>query len=257
MESSRFRTSVGIAGFLVAVLVALAGLARPAGASIVTVTSADFSLGYGRTAAGWGTTETAGSNTPTTDGSFSFTPTVTGIAWTSVGPKFLNRVLGDGENVGGQGGDYVGDSYDFLVSIAGSYDLALPPGATNPQLTLNITAISLWAIKSDYGVLSPEYNETTPSHTSTSSMGVTLNDPADFSIAANYKQLLWNPADFAVAGTSSTRTFTLGAWLSNENPIDGLDILGNVTLTYNNIPEPATMSLLALGGLAMIRRSRR
>jgi hypothetical protein len=32
---------------------------------------------------------------------------------------------------------------------------------------------------------------------------------------------------------------------------------GSTTMTFTAIPEPATLSLLALGGLALIRRQRR
>jgi len=38
--------------------------------------------------------------------------------------------------------------------------------------------------------------------------------------------------------------------------IDPLDTCGTVTVTYNYIPEPATLSLLALGGVALLRRRR-
>jgi len=38
--------------------------------------------------------------------------------------------------------------------------------------------------------------------------------------------------------------------------IDPLDTCGTVTVTYTYVPEPATLSLLALGGLALLRRRR-
>ena len=64
-----------------------------------------------------------------------------------------------------------------------------------------------------------------------------LNAGADFVINMQANQ------DFAISGASGVD----GGFLS-------ADAEGDVTVIYNYVPEPATMGLLALGGLALLRR---
>jgi hypothetical protein len=228
-----------------------------------TNTSANFSLGYGAQATSgspWNTTETSGANTATTLGSFSFIPTLSGPPFSSSGPIFPSRVLGDGDYGVGRSGW----SKDFLVSLTGSYNTALPVWAENVKLTLNITSISIYGVQySGFGTGTMQFQETTSGHTASSS-AITLNVAADindpgispFATAANWKQLDWDPADFAVAGTTSTRTFNLGTFTSTQGyAIDGFEIEGNVVLTY--IPEPMSVWLLGIGGLLLWRRGMR
>jgi T5SS/PEP-CTERM-associated repeat protein len=76
-------------------------------------------------------------------------------------------------------------------------------------------------------------------------------------------------ADFLsmVAGTGSIRYFNGAAWDDITNATAGVDYTvayqsggdldGYTVLTVTAAPEPATMALLAIGGLAMLRRRRR
>ena len=63
---------------------------------------------------------------------------------------------------------------------------------------------------------------------------------------SNRYQFFWNPDDFAVAGTTATRSFALAA--DAARPIDGLEIFGRVTV----VPEPGTFLLLGIGLAAIL-----
>ena len=49
---------------------------------------------------------------------------------------------------------------------------------------------------------------------------------------------------------------TTGIVLRNVSPVDSWASFANVSIEVTTVPEPATMSLLALGGVALLRRRR-
>lgn len=204
-----------------------------------TIRSADFSVGLGFTGptpGSWNTTETAGQNTPTTQGDFSFVPTLGGPGFSSMGPIFANRVLASGS--GDWSGWNWGASGGSGPSIVGTYTGPLPSDAAavpNYQLTLEITSISIWASSVYVGPFSVWWSETTAGHAGTSptvsSGGGTASSHINW--ASSYAQLQWDPADFSVAGLTSTRDFTIPVTTGNV-AIDGFEIEGRVILTYDH-----------------------
>jgi len=240
-------------------------------ADIVTVNSSPFSLGYGFISPGvWSTNETSGANTPTTQGDFQFLPTVSSPLLTGNGPTFPSRVLSNGNS--SSYSTYVDDAPAglFTASVTANWNGTLPtnfiPGTATLQLTL--TGIKIWASGlNDPGFF--RFDETTVGHTSSSpsmtpggAAGTGSPSPANFTNAAVWVQMAWDPADYSVSGVTQTRTFsaTVGDDLTNPasyiyTALDGYEVLGNVTLTYEIVPEPSALLLLSLsGGILMLRR---
>ena len=70
-------------------------------AQAATVTSADFSFGFGATGVDpdvivWTNSENVGTNSATTQGNFTFAPAPSGPRWSNSGPIFNNTTLADG-----------------------------------------------------------------------------------------------------------------------------------------------------------------
>lgn len=226
------------------------------GASAATITSTPFSLGYGFHNNSWNTTETAAFNSLPT-GDFSLLVTPSGTGWSASGPSFTNRTLGT------SGGDYSGVSSDFQVVVSATYtgtplDVDVDPGY---QVQLNITSIRIWA----NGYSGPEntgttvaFSETTPGHESVQSPATPTAPYAAPQIAGSYSQVVWNPDDFFsdVGTTTTTRTLVLQLPAGASAAIDGFEVFGDIVVTYNAIPEPAGLGLLA-GGLLLAGRRRR
>jgi hypothetical protein len=230
-------------------------------AEAVSITSAPFSFGYGYTpAANWNTSETAAFNTPTVQGNFTFTPTVTGGGFDGTGPVFTGRVLGNG------GGDFIATSIAYpgqaglLASIAAAYTGPLPIDAApvpNYQIQLNISKVSIYgADYTGFGVPSLAFTELTPGHVS-NSPAIALPSSSPIQFANQMVQLVWDPADYAENGFTFTRSFGLLA--VNESPVDGFEVFGTVTLLYENIPapEPSSIVLLGLGTVVLSLHRRR
>jgi hypothetical protein len=236
-------------------------------ACATTVTSSDFSLGYGATAntfpgtGAWTTTETAASNTATTIGDFSFSPAPVGWAFSVKGATFAGRVLEDGGN---DVSAWVGDPGVFQVPVTAQYNGTLPAGATNIQMNLEITRISVYGGYYDNGGLtmtSMAWEEATSGHSQTQSAaeGALATLPAaDAQHVAGYAHLVWNPGDYSVslanANQSFTRTFgipTIGGYNDNRY-LEGLEITGRMSLTYTAAPEPSTLALLASGLIGLL-----
>src|SRR5262249_49459159 len=92
----------------------------------VEFTSAPFNLAYGLTGlngGSWNPTEIAATNSPTTQGSFSFTLAPSGDRFSSDGVTFPNRVLTNATSGGGFSG-YVNSA--FAVPITASYNGPIP-----------------------------------------------------------------------------------------------------------------------------------
>ena len=231
--------------------------------SAATLTSDNFSFGYGFTntdPATWNTNETASVNTSTTQGDFSFSPAVSGGNFGSIGVEFPDRVLANGVDPVLR---YSASSGTFGVSLTASWS-GDPPGDAEPdpnyELRLVITQISIYAA----GIASQSttdiaFSETTAGNMATSpSIDVNLLETApatEFQTASNWKQLSWDPNDFWLDGTTSTRTFELIA--SENRGADGFEVFGYVELAYTAIPEPGGIALaigLAAIGILIVRR---
>jgi hypothetical protein len=218
------------------------------------LTSGDFSIGLGFTAneVTWNDIETAGANTPTTIGDFTFTPAVVSSNNSSGGVNFINRVLGGGPSDRSANGD------GFLATVVGTYTGPTPADAApvpNYRVTLDIDEISLYVAVYDAAASPFHFQETTAANP-----GVSPDLTDDFvggnnaNTPSTYTKAVWNPGDFQEIGTTSTRTFKFpDAEAATANlQIDGFEILGNVILEYDSvvIPEPASILLLAAIGAA-------
>lgn len=230
-----------------------------------TITSANFSLGYGfnRLAVGgvgaWNTLETSSQNTATTLGDFSFVPSLSGLEDTSAGLTFTDRVLATT-------GTFSTCAYTMNMSLAGSWTGTKPVDAAadpNYRITIDITSIKVWGHSSNptEGADKIKLTETTSGY-----------EKADYALFAplhgtmeggniqyveNWNQMIWNPTNYATSGTSFTRLLNVLNNSAADVPIDGLEIYGNVVLTYDVIPEPTGLLLLGTGSLLALARRRR
>ena len=219
----------------------LAAIGLSSFAPAAVITSSKFSIGLGFVNPGvWSNSETSSApgQTSTTQGQFSFVPTVvSGVGGTN-GVGFTNRTLSD------NGGYSAYPSAGMVNTITGTYLGSLPLDATNVQIQMNITSLRIWAC--DYhNVHNGEpykWAETTSGHND-SSPTQTTGGGLEY-IAADYAQLIWDPTDFTTSGTSQVRTFRVtvtgpdAAYLS----LDGYEVFGNVVVSYE-VPEPTCFGL--------------
>lgn len=224
-----------------------------------TIVSNDFTFGYGKnTVTSPSAWELQAPSSSTTQGLFTFAPSVSSTLFSSGGPLFTNRVLTTTPTSG-----YSGNSIQFVANLNFSYIGPVPVDAAptpNFQINLIITSISIYGVKyntTDLATLA--FSETTVGHLATSS-AITLNNvasgPANLNNATQFKQLAWNPDDFFVTGTNGTRSFALITEAGGQRPIDGFEVFGRIELTYDTIPEPTTVTL-GLVGLSAVWFSRK
>lgn len=129
-------------------------------------------------------------------------------------------------------------------------------------MKINITSLRIWATDFDATPTnSLKWQETTVGHedsTSATNYPLIIGWP-NWGDDAVYTQVLWDPNDFQVVGTTQTRTFALFPNNTAGNPaIDGFEVFGNVQLIYDAIPEPGALGAMGLVALIGVRmRSRR
>ncbi|MEN8255740.1 MAG: hypothetical protein ABFR33_09765, partial [Verrucomicrobiota bacterium] len=188
-----------------------------------------FSIGLGKTSGtgAWTTNETASANIDVT-GPFSLdvAASCSGF-YGSSGTTFENRVLG----MGATGIQYVGN-------VTGFDDLEVTASYTGPDVgdgvsktTLVIDSVRIWAsngIQSNYVY----WLETTPGNFSRQE-NQPLYEAASYLTLSDYQNIVWNPGDLSVGGTSSTRTFDLSGSSVHEIRIDGIEVFGHVEYTYD------------------------
>ena len=210
-------------------------------ADAAQITSADFSIGLSVASFNtWSTLETAGSNTATTLGDFSFSPSATSVASLSgTGTGFSGRVLSDNGSFSTYAGPAGGK---FGTSIVASYNGAAPLDAAaipNYRIMVEITSISIYGMAYGGSTSTLNWDESTPGHIQASPV---LNLPAvpppgnTWEIASNYSQLVWDAPDFSTAlaglNDSATRMFDIQG-SSTLKPLDGLEVEGRVHLVYD------------------------
>ena len=189
----------------------------------MTIASDTFTMGYGDTATEvWGTSETAAKNI-NINGKFNLNVSFGGPRASAYGPAFTDMVLVNGGTTASSG-----SSSGFSMTITGTYTGGMDAGSDTPT-KLVIDSISVYGLANTGATtVTMGWNETTAGHASSSSL-VNLQvaaTPVDRYNASKYTLLDWNPDDYAVAGTSSQRRFTINS--AEFRFIDGIKIVGHV-----------------------------
>ncbi|MFA5205121.1 MAG: PEP-CTERM sorting domain-containing protein [Lentisphaeria bacterium] len=240
-----------------------------AGAAVIT--SSDFRMAYGASVTGtnaWNDVETVSQNSPTTQGAFRFSPAPVGQSF-SAGGLITNA---DGTAANGVAEPtsvcgWLAPAVGFAVPITAQYLGAAPGDAAstpNYRLVLEITSLRIYASDTAEGSDAGGYMawaETTSGHTQEDNW---INTPLDvpyYNALSLYAPVTWNPADYSVViglNDSYTRTFGIrnATFGDDWRHGDALEVTGRVLLIYDAVPEPAALSLLALGGMVLFRRGR-
>jgi hypothetical protein len=226
-----------------AVILMFALAVMPAGAATGTITSANFSLGYGYVSGKiWNTSETAANNTATTIGNFSFSATPTSLYISNSGCGFTGRVLGTGTYASGVG--YYSSAYNnFSAPITASYNGPAPVDAAatpNYRLIIDINSISIYVgAQTTSTVKIARWDEVTSGHLQASSAITIGSVGGSWSNVSHYDRLSWNPDDFSIAmagvNNSVTRTFDIlnTGSTTDKRFVEGFEVTGSVQLIYD------------------------
>ncbi len=197
-----------------------------------------FSMGYGWNNHSWNTTETSTANTlPGSD--FTLAVNFAGMTGSNTGPVFANRVLGSiGASTSYQASIVDGFEAEMVASYSGSVPADAAPNP-NYQVTLNINAIS---IQNAPNIISPgqtiNFYEVTPGYELEQDPQATVAT-GNFTMLPTWNKTVWDPEEpLLMAGAitqTRVRTFVLEQDAYYDMYIDGLEIAGDVSLTYDAV----------------------
>ena len=207
--------------------------------------SSPFSFGYGYSTdsvdpngAKW-KLETSALNTPVTQGDFTITPQFASQpAYSAYGPLFTSRTLVNGP-AGGNGRS--ANSGSLAITVNANWTGSIPNTA-NHRISLVIESIKVRGVKwigsaSSGPLVKLSIVETTPNHASGSSfvdLQNTGNPLSNLADALKYNTVTWDPVDYYVDGTSTSRTFTVVADDGLAIPVDGIEIEARVVVGFDN-----------------------
>lgn len=197
-----------------------------------------FSLGYGFKNGTWNTTETSAYNTAVSGG-FTLGASMNGITGSNTGPTFTNRVLGAiGSGTGYQSTIVEGFSSAFTVGFSGAAPIDAAPNP-NYQLGLVVNAISVRAAPNIIGA-----NQTVNFYEELTWEDL-LQQPqllvgtASFGSFSAWNKFTWDPEEISQSAglitQTYTRTFKLDENAGFDVYLDGLEVVGNATLTYDAV----------------------
>jgi len=209
--------------------------------------------------------------------------TGTGLSSVTMTPPAMSPISLVAQLPGHGPGDwfYASDDYATLTGLRadfplGQYSFSIDGGVDSVVLTVGPTASSGFA-----SITYPSHGETgiplSPTFTWTScvglgdSLGVAVFDQEGMTMYLDYphlpiSQTSWTPGllvaghehEFEVAVFSGTSGQPYARSTVGGDAFEYYDLFEFCnTVSFTTTPEPATLSLLALGGLALLRRSRR